>query len=58
MLITNNNILSSVFNIAKDEGITIYMVSLSEISLNILVESIHAQSFMNKLHEKLIIKET
>jgi aspartokinase len=58
MLITNNNLLSSVFNLAKQEDITIYMISLSEISLNILVESSQSQNFMNKIHEKLITKET
>lgn len=42
------------FKIAKEMDIQIYMISYNELSLNLLIDSEKADSYIKKLHEKLI----
>lgn len=54
MVMSNKDVVITIFNIANKEGITIYMISFSELSINIIVDSSKATLFMQKLHETLI----
>lgn len=54
MVMSNKDVVITIFNIANKEGITIYMISFSELSINIIVDSEKAVSFMQKLHDALI----
>lgn len=54
MVMSNKDAVINIFNIANQEGITIYMISFSELSINLIVDSDKATSFMKKLHEILI----
>jgi aspartate kinase len=54
MIIQNNELLSIVFNKAKELNINIYMISLSELALNILVDTSNATKLMEELNNILI----
>ncbi|MDF2865433.1 MAG: hypothetical protein K0R72_242 [Clostridia bacterium] len=56
MIMQNKELLSIVFNKAKDLNITIYMVSFSEIALNILVDTKNAVLLMKELNDVLILE--
>lgn len=56
MLITNKDIINKIFNIAYAQKIEIYMVSFSEISINIIVDRDKAEELINILHEELVEK--
>lgn len=56
MIMSNKNLISKIFDIASDENIDIYMISFSELALNIVVGSKDSEHFMEKLHEELIEK--
>lgn len=54
MVMSNKDAVINIFNVANQEGITIYMISFSELSINLIVDSDKATSFMKKLHDVLI----
>ena len=54
MVMSNKNTIINIFNIANQERITIYMISFSELAINIIVDSQKATKFMKKLHDSLI----
>ena len=56
MMLSNKEAISKIFKIASDENIQIYMISLSELAINIIVDTSKSQFFMQKLHEVLIEK--
>lgn len=54
MIMSNKDIIINIFNVANKEGITIYMVSFSELCINLIVDSDKAEVFMKNLHDILI----
>lgn len=54
MLMTNTDVISKLFEIAKEENIVIYMISFSEVAINIIVDETVADSFINKIHDTFI----
>lgn len=54
MVMSNKDAVINIFKIANQEGITIYMISFSELSINIIVDSQKSTLFMQKLHDVLI----
>ena len=54
MMLSNKDAISKIFKIASNENIEIYMISFSELSINIIVDTKYSKSFMQKLHETLI----
>ena len=57
MVMTNNDTVHKIFDLASKEKITIYMITFSELSLNLIVDKELAEDFMKKLHYELIEKE-
>lgn len=56
MMLSNRDAISKIFKIANEENIEIYMISFSELAINIVVDTSKSQYFMKKLHEILIEK--
>ncbi len=56
MIMSNKQAISKIFELAGKENITIYMISFSELSLNIIVDKEIAEHFMEILHRHLIEK--
>ncbi len=56
MVMTNKDTVHKIFDLASSENITIYMITFSELSLNLIVDSFIAEDFMKKLHYELIEK--
>lgn len=56
MIMQNKELLSIVFNKAKELNITIYMISFSELALNILVDTNNAIILMKELNNLLILE--
>ena len=56
MMLSNREAISKIFKIASEENIEIYMISFSELAINIIVDTQKSQNFMTKLHENLIEK--
>lgn len=54
MMLSNRDAISKIFKIASEENIEIYMISFSELAINIIVDSHIAKDFMTKLHYVLI----
>lgn len=57
MVMTNKDTVHKIFDLASKENITIYMITFSELSLNLIVDKKVAENFMKKLHYELIEKE-
>ena len=57
MVMTNKDTVHKIFDLASKEKITIYMITFSELSLNLIVDKELAEDFMKKLHYELIEKE-
>lgn len=57
MMLSNREAISKIFKIASEENIEIYMISFSELAINIVVDTSKSKFFMQKLHETLIEKE-
>ena len=57
MVMTNRDTVHKIFDLASKENITIYMITFSELALNLIVDSEVSDSFMKKLHYELIEKE-
>lgn len=56
MVMTNKDTIHKIFNLASKEHVTIYMITFSELSLNLIVDKSVAEDFMKKLHYELIEK--
>lgn len=56
MVMSNKEAVEKIFDIAHEENITIYMISFSELAINIIVDEDKAVYFMKRLHEELIEK--
>ena len=54
MMLSNKDAISKIFKVASEENIEIYMISFSELSINLIVDTKKSQYFMEKLHEILI----
>ena len=54
MMLSNREAISKIFKIASEENIEIYMISFSELAINIVVDTSKSKYFMQKLHETLI----
>lgn len=54
MVMSNREAISQIFNLANEENVTIYMISFSELAINIVVDSDKSTYFMQKLHSLLI----
>ncbi len=54
MIMSNKFAINTIFEIAKKENINIYMITFSELSINIIVDSNVSTDFMKKLHYSLI----
>lgn len=54
MMLSNRDAISKIFKIASEENIEIYMISFSELAINIVVDTSKSQYFMKKLHKTLI----
>lgn len=54
MVMSNKEAIVKLFDIAHEENISIYMVSFSELAINIIVDKDKAHYFMEKLHKELI----
>lgn len=57
MVMTNKDTVHKIFDLASKEHITIYMITFSELSLNLVVDTEVAEDFMKKLHYELIEKK-
>ena len=57
MMLSNREAISKIFKIANDENIEVYMISFSELAINIIVDTKKSKLFMEKLHEALIEKK-
>lgn len=57
MMLSNKDAISKIFKIANEENVEIYMISLSELAINIVVDTEKSTYFMQKLHAALIEKE-
>ncbi|MBR2784689.1 MAG: aspartate kinase [Clostridia bacterium] len=57
MLNTNIDVITTIYNTAKEMGIHIYMISLNELSINIIVDTNIADKFSQELHNRLIKEE-
>jgi len=55
-MLSNRDAISKIFKIASEENIEIYMISFSELAINIVVDTSKSKYFMQKLHETLIEK--
>lgn len=54
MVMSNKEAIVKIFNIAHEENITIYMISFSELAINIIVDKDKSLEFMKKLHDEII----
>lgn len=57
MIMSNKKAITKIYNLADKENITIYMISFSELALNIIIDTEKAEDFMKKLHTVLIENE-
>jgi len=56
MVMLNKEAIVKIFNLAHQENVNIYMISFSELAINIVVDEDKSVRFMEKLHEELIEK--
>lgn len=54
MIASNKKAIIKIYDLAYKENVTIYMVSFSELSINIVIDSDKTEDFMKKLHKELI----
>ncbi len=54
MMLSNTEVISKIFKLANEENTQIYMISFSELALNLIVDSSKVDNFMQKLHDILI----
>ena len=56
IVMSNKKAVVKIFDISQEENINIYMISFSELAINIIVDEDKALEFMKKLHKELIEK--
>ena len=56
MIMSNKQVIHSIYKIAYKENVQIYMITFSELAIHILVDSKNAESFMKLVHNELIEK--
>ena len=54
MVMSNKEVVIKIFNVASKENTQIYMISFSEMAINIIVDKDKSISFMKALHKELI----
>ena len=54
MVMSNKEVVIKIFNVASRENTQIYMISFSEMAINIIVDKNKSISFMKALHKELI----
>lgn len=54
MVMSNKEVVIKIFNVASKENTQIYMISFSEMAINIIVDKNKSISFMKALHKELI----
>ena len=57
LILENSNVLNNIYTIANKLNTKIYMITTNELSINIIVDTAIANSFIQELHNTLIIKE-
>lgn len=57
MLNSNIDVITTIYDTAKQMDIHIYMIALNELSINILVENEISDAFIQELHNRLIKEE-
>jgi aspartokinase len=55
MVMSNKEAIVKIYNIADEENITIYMISFSELAINIIIDTDKSIKFMQRLHDALIM---
>lgn len=55
MMMSNKEAIEKIYHLAKEENITIYMISFSELSINIIVDRDKSTQFMHQLHDELVL---
>ncbi len=55
MLMQNFNILATIFEVSKDLNIIVHMVSINEITINLLIEKKDSTKFVEELNKHLIL---
>lgn len=55
MVMSNKEAIIKIFNIAYEENVTIFMISFSELAINLIVEKEKSINFMKRLHDELIL---
>ncbi len=58
MMLSNIETISKIYSLANSHNIQIYMITFSELAINLIVDSNIAEEFMKILHEELIEKNT
>lgn len=56
MIMSNKEAIEKIFNIAHEENVNIYMISFSELAINVIVDKDKSLKFMEILHKELIEK--
>lgn len=54
MVMSNKEVVIKIFNVASKENTQIYMISFSEMAINIIIDKDKSISFMKALHKELI----
>ena len=54
MVMSNKEVVIKIFNVASKENTQIYMISFSEMAINIIVDKDKSINFMKALHKELI----
>ena len=57
LIFENSKVLNEIYSIANKLNTKIYMITTNELSINIIVDTSIANSFIQELHNTLIIKE-
>ena len=58
MMLSNIETISKIYSLANSHNIQIYMITFSELAINLIVDTNVAKEFMKILHEELIEKNT
>lgn len=57
MMLSNISVTKEIYDIATKLNATIYMISFSELSLSIIVDTDKSNDFLKLLHKKLIVEQ-
>lgn len=56
-MLENENVITEIYNIAKELNITIQMLSTSEISISIIINKEGVEKFANEINDRLILNK-